>query len=94
MRSRPGAGVDGSLPRTFTYDVSPAGEVAVRGGDPVHAVDGDIGHIKGLVMDEDSRQVAYVLVQTGRLLCRRNVTCPGQGGDQNRCRDRGCKYPR
>jgi hypothetical protein len=50
--------------------------VAVRGGDPVHAVYGDIGHIKGLVLGEDSRQVAYVLVQTARRLGRRNVAVP------------------
>jgi hypothetical protein len=56
--SRPGVGVHGRQPQTFTYDVLPAGEVAVRGGDPVHAIDADIGHITGVVIDAGSRQVA------------------------------------
>lgn len=74
--SRPGAGVDGRLPQTFTYDVLPAGEVAVRGGDPVHAIDGEIGRVTGVVLDAGSRQVAYVLLHAGHLLGRKNIAVP------------------
>jgi PRC-barrel domain len=74
--SRPGAGVSGRLPQTFSYDVLPAGEVAVRGGDPVHAADGEIGHITGLVMDAGNHRVAYLLLQAGHLLGRKNVAVP------------------
>lgn len=65
-RSWPGAGVDDRLPQTFTYDVLPSGEVAVRGGDPVHAIDGAIGHITGVVIDAGSCQVACLLSQMTR----------------------------
>jgi hypothetical protein len=75
VQSRPD-GVPGRLPQTFTYDVLPAGEVAVRGGDPVHAIDGDIGHITGVAIDAGSRQVAYVLLHAGHLLGRKNIAVP------------------
>jgi hypothetical protein len=50
--------------------------VAVRGGDPVHAIDDDIGHITGVVMDAGSHQVAYVLLHAGHLLGRKNIAVP------------------
>jgi PRC-barrel domain len=74
--SRPGAGVDGRLPQTFTYDVLPSGQVAVRGGDPVHALDGDIGHITGVVIEAGSRRVAYLLLHAGHLLGSKNIAVP------------------
>ncbi|MGH3188336.1 MAG: PRC-barrel domain-containing protein [Streptosporangiaceae bacterium] len=73
--SRPGAGVDGRLPQTFTYDVLPAGEVVVRGGDPVHAIDGEAGHVTGVVVDAGTRQVAYLLVHARHLLGK-NIAVP------------------
>jgi hypothetical protein len=74
---RPGGpSYDGVRPQTFTYDVLPAGEVAVRGGDPVHALDGEIGHITGIVMETGSRRVAYVLVHAGHLLDSKNIAVP------------------
>jgi hypothetical protein len=75
VQSRPD-GVPGRRPQTFTYDVLPAGEVAVRGGDLVHAIDGDIGHITGVVMDAGSRQVAYVLMHARQLLGRKEIAIP------------------
>jgi hypothetical protein len=75
-RSRPGAGVEGRLPQTFTYDILPPGLVAVRGGDPVHAIDGDAGHVTGIVADAGSHHLAYVLLQAGHLLGRKNVAVP------------------
>jgi hypothetical protein len=76
QRSRPGAGVNGRLPQTFTYDILPAGHIAVRAGDPVHAIDGDTGHITGVVADAGSHRVAYLLLQTGHLLGRKNIAVP------------------
>jgi sporulation protein YlmC with PRC-barrel domain len=74
--SRPGAGVNGLLPQTFTYDVLPAGQVAVRAGDPVHAVDGEIGHITGVVIDAGSGQVTYILLRAGHLLAHKTIAIP------------------
>jgi hypothetical protein len=76
LRARPGAGVHGQLPRTFTYDVLPEGQVAVRYGNPVHAADGDLGNITGLVMEADSRRVAFVLVHVRHLLSGRDIAVP------------------
>jgi hypothetical protein len=76
---RPGGpSYDGVRPQTLTYDVLPAGEVAVRGGDPVHAVDGDIGHITGVVMETGSHRVAYVLLHAGHLLDSKNIAIPSR----------------
>jgi sporulation protein YlmC with PRC-barrel domain len=61
---------------SVTYDILPAGEVAVRGGKHVHATDGDIGQIQGLVIDSDSRQLTHVLLQEGHLFGRKVVAIP------------------
>ena len=62
--------------RSVTYDILPAGEVAVRGGKHVHATDGDIGQIQGLVIDSDSRQLTHVLLQEGHLFGHKVVAIP------------------
>lgn len=62
-------------PQTFNYDVLPAGKVALHGDDPVHAIDGDIGHITGVAADAGSRQVAYVLLHGGQPLGK-NISVP------------------
>jgi len=63
-------------PPSVTYDTLPAGEVAVRGGDHVHATDGNIGQIQGLVIDSGSRQVTHVLLQEGHVFGRKIVAIP------------------
>jgi hypothetical protein len=37
----------------------------VRGGEHVHATDGNIGEIQGLVIDSGSHQVTHVLLEEG-----------------------------
>jgi len=63
-------------PPSATYDTLPAGEVAVRGGDHVHATDGGIGQVQGLVIDSASHQVTYVLLQEGHAFGRKGVAVP------------------
>jgi hypothetical protein len=63
-------------PASVTYDTLPSGEVAVRGGDHVHATDGAIGQIQGLVIDSGSHQVTYVLLEEGHVLGRKIVAVP------------------
>ena len=70
-----GAGM-GSRPQSVTSHSVPLGEVEIRRGDPVHATDGDIGRVQGLVIDPPSRGVTHVLLQEGHLLGRREVTIP------------------
>ena len=62
-------------PQGFTYDLLPAGKLALRGGDPVHALDGVAGHLTGVVSATGSRQVAYLLLHAGHL-AGRNTAVP------------------
>ena len=58
----------GSWPQVNTLPSVPdlsSGEVAVRGGEHVHATDGNIGEIQGLVIDSGSHQVTHVLLEEG-----------------------------
>jgi uncharacterized protein YrrD len=57
-------------------DVVPTGEVAVRRGDAVHAKDGWIGAVDGLVIDPASEQVTHVILQEGHLWGRKHVAIP------------------
>jgi hypothetical protein len=57
-------------------DVVPTGEVAVRRGDAVHAKDGWIGAVDGLVIDPTSDQVTHVILQEGHVWGRKHVAIP------------------
>jgi len=61
---------------TVTYDAIPLGEVAVRRGDRVHAADGAIGHVEGLVIDARNHHVTHVLLAEGHLWGRKDVAIP------------------
>jgi sporulation protein YlmC with PRC-barrel domain len=65
-----------SVPQPVTYDSVPMGEVEVRRGDHVHATDGEIGRVQGLVIDRRSHRVTHVLLQEGHLWGRREVVIP------------------
>ena len=60
----------------YVRDTPPAGEVTVRRGDPVHAADGEIGKVEGLVVDPTSGRVTHVLLQEGHLWGRKQVAIP------------------
>jgi len=74
------AGVEGEtvsgISETVTYDTVPLGEVEVRRGDRVHATDGAIGHVEGLVIDPRNRHVTHVLLKEGHLWGRKEVAIP------------------
>lgn len=61
---------------TATLDTVPLGEVAVRRGERVHATDGEIGQVEGLVIDSRNHQVTHVLLQEGHLWGRKEVAIP------------------
>jgi sporulation protein YlmC with PRC-barrel domain len=75
MGASVGAGGD-YVPQTITYDTVPLDEVEVRRGEQVHATDGHIGHVQGLVIDPGSRHVTHVLLQQGHLWGRKEVAIP------------------
>jgi sporulation protein YlmC with PRC-barrel domain len=62
--------------QTVTYDTVPLGEVAIRRGQHVHATDGDIGQVQGLIIDPRSHHVTHVLLQEGHLWGRKEVAIP------------------
>ncbi|MEO8967338.1 MAG: PRC-barrel domain-containing protein [Solirubrobacteraceae bacterium] len=57
-------------------DRVPVGEVQVRRGDDVHASDGWIGSVQGLVIDPGDHHVTHVLLQEGHLWGRKQVAIP------------------
>jgi uncharacterized protein YrrD len=50
--------------------------VAVRRGEHVHATDGNIGQIQGLVIDSGSHQVTHVLLEEGHVFGHKVVAIP------------------
>ncbi len=70
-----GAGL-GAGPRTVTYDKVPPDEVEVRRGEHVHATDGSIGRVQGLVVDSSTNHVTHVLLDEGHLWGKKEVAIP------------------
>ena len=66
----------GGISQTVTYDMVPLGEVEVHRDDPVHATDGNIGRVQGLVIEPRSHHVTHVLLQEGHLWGRKEVAIP------------------
>ena len=64
------------ISQTITFDAVPAGELAVRRGDRVHATDGAIGHVHGLVIDPASHHVTHILLAEGHLWGHKEVAIP------------------
>jgi hypothetical protein len=65
--------------QVVTVDTVPdqlPGEDEVSRGERVHATDGDIGHVQGIVVDTGSGRVNSVLLREGHLLGRRTVFIP------------------
>jgi len=69
-----GMGVE-STPQ-FIYDRVPAGEVEVRRGEHIHATDGNIGRIQGLVIDPADHRVTHVLLEEGHLWGKKEIAIP------------------
>ncbi|PZS22826.1 MAG: hypothetical protein DLM54_02350 [Acidimicrobiales bacterium] len=60
----------------MVHDRIPVGEVEVRRGEQVHATDGTLGRVQGLVIDPNDRHVTHVLLQEGHLWGRKEVAIP------------------
>ncbi len=65
-----------AAPQAISYDKVPLGEVEIRRGDHVHATDGRIGRVQGLVIEPDHHHVTHVLLQEGHLWGRKEVVIP------------------
>jgi sporulation protein YlmC with PRC-barrel domain len=71
-----GMGGAGAGPQAVTYDRVPLGEVEVRRGEHVHATDGPIGQVQGLVIDPSDHHVTHVLLDEGHLWGKKRVAIP------------------
>jgi hypothetical protein len=69
-----GVGVNADLPTV--HDRLPLGEVAVRRNQRVSAIGGDIGRVKGLILDPADHHVTHILLQEGHLWDRKEVAIP------------------
>jgi hypothetical protein len=65
-----------TAPKPVAADRVPLGEVEISRGDQVHASDGPIGVIEGLVVDPRDHHVTHVLLQEGHLWGRKQVAIP------------------
>jgi len=63
-------------PQAVTRDFVPEGEVAIRRGEHVHATDGTIGRVQGLVVDPANHRVSHLLLDEGHLWGKRSVAVP------------------
>jgi sporulation protein YlmC with PRC-barrel domain len=63
-------------PRVVTYDRVPLGDVQIRRHQSVHAADGDIGRVQGLVVDPRDEHVTHILLQEGHLWGKKLVAIP------------------
>jgi sporulation protein YlmC with PRC-barrel domain len=59
-----------------TEDRVPAGTVELCHGQPVHATDGAIGRVQGLVVDPDDHHLTHVLLDEGHLWGQKRVAIP------------------
>ena len=65
-----------TVPVTVTHDNIPTGEGEIGLGQRVHASDGDIGHVRGLLADATGRRMTHVLLGEGHLWGKREVAIP------------------
>jgi sporulation protein YlmC with PRC-barrel domain len=61
---------------TVRHESVPLGEVEIRRGEHVHAPDGAIGRVQGLVVDPADQHVTHVLLQEGHLWGAKDVAIP------------------
>ena len=66
----------GNATQAVTRDTVPEGEIAIHRNEPVHASDGDVGKVQGLVIDPSNHHVTHVLLQEGHLWGRKDVAIP------------------
>jgi hypothetical protein len=70
-----GLGV-GNVSPPVTIDALPLGDVGVRRGESVHATDGHIGQVQGLVIEPRHHHVTHFLLEEGHLWGRKDVVIP------------------
>jgi sporulation protein YlmC with PRC-barrel domain len=62
--------------RMVIEDIVPVGGSAVGPGEPVHAVDGEIGRVHGFLVGPGDRRATHMLLQEGHFWGRKEVAIP------------------
>ena len=62
--------------QAYVEDIVPLGEAEVGRGDPVHALDGEIGRVQGFLVDPGDHRLTHVLLREGHLWGRKEVAIP------------------
>jgi sporulation protein YlmC with PRC-barrel domain len=62
--------------QAVVQDVVPLGEADIDRGEPVHALDGEIGRVEGFQVDPGDHRVTHVLLREGHLWGRKEVAIP------------------
>lgn len=77
----------GTAPRQVTSDRVPAGKVEIGPGDHVHATDGPVGKVHGVIVLARGHGVTHVLLDEGHLWGQAEGGHPGRRGGwlQRRC---------
>ena len=57
-------------------DLVPLGETELRRGEHVHAIDGEVGQVQGVIIDRGDHRVTHVLLKEGHLWGRKEVAIP------------------
>jgi len=65
-----------SGPQAVREDRVPVGEIQIRRGDAVHATDGTIGRVQGLVIDPRDHHLTHLLLDEGHLWGKKQVVIP------------------
>ena len=68
-------GISNPVP-TVLEDIVPSGETDVVRGEAVHALDGEIGQVEGIMIDPGDHRVTHVLLREGHLWGRKEVAIP------------------
>jgi len=63
-------------PDSTSYEAVPKGEATIRRGDPVRAIDGEIGKVAGLVIGAPTGEISHVLLQEGHFWGKKDVSIP------------------
>lgn len=71
-----GYGASPGAPRMAIEDIVPVGESEVGPGEPVHALDGEIGRVQGFLVDPGDRRATHVLLQEGHFWGHHEVAIP------------------
>ncbi|HSP36992.1 MAG TPA: hypothetical protein VLR26_04495 [Frankiaceae bacterium] len=66
----------GNADQPSVEDALPPGDVDVAAHERVHATDGPVGHIRGLIVRADDHRLTHVLLREGHLWERREVAIP------------------